>query len=62
MKANVTKTKVLLFERHERMAKCKVLYLGSMLTRDGKCDSDVENRVNAGNIVNGDLHAFLDIT
>jgi hypothetical protein len=35
------------------------VYLGSMFTRDGKCDSDKERRVNAGNIVNGALHAFV---
>jgi hypothetical protein len=29
------------------------VYLGSMFTRDGKCDSDIERRVNAGNMVNG---------
>ncbi|XP_060809954.1 uncharacterized protein LOC132904043 [Amyelois transitella] len=26
---------------------------------DGKCDSDIERRVNAGNMVNGALHAFM---
>jgi hypothetical protein len=35
------------------------VYLGSVLTRDGKCDSDIERRVNAGNKVNGALHAFI---
>jgi hypothetical protein len=30
-----------------------------MFTRDGKCNSDIKRRVNAGNIVNGALHAFM---
>jgi hypothetical protein len=32
-------------------------YLRLMFTRDGKCD--VERNVNACNIVNGALHAFM---
>jgi hypothetical protein len=61
MKVYVTKTKVLVFERDERMTNCEIfingekveqvkefVYLGSMFTRDGKCDSDIEKRVNAG--------------
>jgi hypothetical protein len=35
------------------------VYLGSMFTRDGKCDSDIDRRVIAGNMVNGALHAFM---
>jgi hypothetical protein len=34
------------------------VYLGSMFTRDGKCDSVIERKVNAGKMVNGALHAF----
>jgi hypothetical protein len=30
-----------------------------MFTRDGKCDSDIERRVSAGNMVNGSLHSFM---
>jgi hypothetical protein len=30
-----------------------------MFTRDGKYDSDIERRVNAGNMVTGALHAFM---
>jgi hypothetical protein len=29
------------------------VYLGSMFTRDRKCDSHIERRVNAGNMVKG---------
>jgi hypothetical protein len=36
------------------------VYLGSMFTRDGKCDNDIQRRMNAGNMVNGTLHAFID--
>jgi hypothetical protein len=63
MKVNVTKTKVLVFERDEGMTNCEIfingekveqvkefVYLGSLFTRDGKCDSDIERRVNAGNM------------
>jgi hypothetical protein len=73
MKVNVTKTKVLVFERDERMTLCEIfvngekveqvkefVYLGSMFTRDGKYDSDIVRRVNAGNSVNGALHAFMN--
>ena len=35
------------------------VYLGSMFTRDGKIDADVERRVNAGNNVNGAIHAVV---
>jgi hypothetical protein len=30
-----------------------------MFTRDGKRDSDIERRMNADNMVNGALHAFM---
>jgi hypothetical protein len=72
MIVNVTKIKVLVFKRDERMTNCEIfingekveqvkefVYLGSMFTRDGKCDSDIERRVNAGNMVCGALHAFM---
>ncbi|KAI5643560.1 hypothetical protein NE865_04362 [Phthorimaea operculella] len=36
------------------------VYLGSKFTSDGKCESDIERRVNAGNMVNGALHAFMN--
>ena len=66
MNINVNKTKVMVFEREEDVSVCDVkindvsveqmkefVYLGSMFTRDGKIDADVERRVNAGNKVNG---------
>lgn len=72
MKMNVSKTKVMVFEREENMTTCEIrigderveqvkefVYLGSKLTSDGKCDSDIERRVVAGNHVNGALHNFM---
>jgi hypothetical protein len=72
MKVIVTKTKVSVFERDERMTNYEIfingekveqvkefVYLRSMFTRDGKCDSDIERRVNAGNMVNGALNASM---
>jgi hypothetical protein len=32
---------------------------GSIFTRDGKWDSDIERRLNSGNNVNVALHAFM---
>jgi hypothetical protein len=32
----------------------------SDFTRDGKCDSDIERKVNGGNTVNGALYAFMN--
>lgn len=72
MKVNVSKTKVMVIERDECMTECDIMiggekieqvrefvYLGSMFTRDGKYEGDVERRVKAGNRVNGALHAFM---
>jgi hypothetical protein len=72
IKVNVTKTKVLVIERDEGMTACEIfingekleqvkefVYLGLMFTKDGKCDSDIVTRVNAGDIVIGALHAFM---
>ena len=55
---NVNNTKVMVFEREEDVSVCEVkindvsveqmkesVYLGSMFTRDGKIDADVERRV-----------------
>ena len=35
------------------------IYLGSMFTRDGKINADVERRVNAGNKVNKKVYIFI---
>jgi hypothetical protein len=49
-----------IFMNGEKVEQVKeFVYLGSMFTRDEKCDSDIERRVNAGNMVNGALHAFM---
>ena len=66
MNINVNKTKEIVFERDEDVSLCEVkinnmcveqvnefVCLGSMFTKDGKIDADVERRVNAGNKVNG---------
>ena len=37
----------------------RFVYLGSMFTRDGKIDADVEKRVNAENKVNSSIHAVV---
>jgi hypothetical protein len=71
MKVNVTKTKEV-FERDEIMTKSEVfikgqkveqvkefVYLRSMFMGDREYDSDIERRVNSGNIVNGALHDFM---
>ena len=73
MKMNVKKTKVMVFERDEAVTHCNIVigdeqieqvnefvYLGSKFTRDGKYESDIERRVNAGNMVNGALHSFMN--
>ncbi|KAI5635653.1 reverse transcriptase (RNA-dependent DNA polymerase) domain-containing protein [Phthorimaea operculella] len=73
MKVNVGKTKAMVFEKEEGMTECNIMieeerveqvkefvYLGSKFTSDGKCESDIERRVNAGNMVNGALHAFMN--
>ncbi|KAG7296450.1 hypothetical protein JYU34_020192 [Plutella xylostella] len=72
MKVNVNKTKVMVFEREEDITECKItienekagqvnefVYLGSLFTRDGKCEGDIERRVKAENKVNGALHSFM---
>ncbi|KAG7300726.1 hypothetical protein JYU34_015052 [Plutella xylostella] len=72
MKVNVSKTKVMVFERDEEVTECEItienerveqvnefVYLGSLFTRDGKCEGDIERRVKAGNKVNGALHSFM---
>ncbi|GBP67518.1 hypothetical protein EVAR_49885_1 [Eumeta japonica] len=73
MKVNVGKNKVMVFERGESTTECDILiecekveqvkefvYLGSLITNDGKHDSDIERRVNAGNKVNGALLAIMN--
>ncbi|XP_063542355.1 uncharacterized protein LOC134750982 [Cydia strobilella] len=72
MKINVSKTKVMVFEKEEYMTNCEILigqerveqvkefvYLGTLFTRNGKHDKDIERRVSAGNRVNGALNAFM---
>ncbi|XP_063537021.1 uncharacterized protein LOC134746536 [Cydia strobilella] len=72
IKINVSKTKVMVFEKEEYMTNCEILigqerveqvkefvYLGTLFTRDGKHDKDIERRVSAGNRVNGALNAFM---
>jgi hypothetical protein len=44
---------------HEICPSTVICMLINKITRDGKCDSDIERRVNAGNLVNGALHAFM---
>ena len=59
---NANNTKVLIFERDEEMTECKisvngkileqvneVVYLGSMFSRDERCEMDVKRRIAAGN-------------
>ncbi|KAI5644400.1 reverse transcriptase (RNA-dependent DNA polymerase) domain-containing protein [Phthorimaea operculella] len=73
MKVNVSKTKAMVFEKEDSATECNIIieeerveqvkefvYLGSKFTSDGKCESDIERRVNAGNMVNGALHAFMN--
>lgn len=72
MKVNVTKTKVMVFERDEEMTDCTVMlggekveqvrefvYLGSLFTRDGKSEEDIERRVKKGNSVSGAIHSVM---
>lgn len=72
MKVNVKKTKVMVFERSLTVTECLVMlenerveqvesfvYLGSMFTRDGLYDEDIERRVNAGNKVYGALGSLV---
>lgn len=72
MKMNVSKTKVMVFEKDEIMTDCEIMigeerleqvkefvYLGTLFTGDGKHEKDIERRVNAGNRVNGALNAFM---
>ena len=69
---NANKTKVLIFERDEERTKCKisvtgkileqvkeVVYLGSMFSRDGRYEMDVERRIAADNRVNGALAVLM---
>ncbi|KAI5640813.1 reverse transcriptase (RNA-dependent DNA polymerase) domain-containing protein [Phthorimaea operculella] len=73
MKVNVSKTKTMVLEKEDSTTECNIMieeerveqvkefvYLGSKFTSDGKCESDIERRVNAGNMVNGALHAFMN--
>ncbi|KAI5644163.1 reverse transcriptase (RNA-dependent DNA polymerase) domain-containing protein [Phthorimaea operculella] len=73
MKVNVSKTKAMVLEKEDSTTECNIMieeerveqvkefvYLGSKFTSDGKCESDIERRVNAGNMVNGALHAFMN--
>jgi hypothetical protein len=69
---NVEKSNVMVFERNESMTECKIVvngeslkqveefvYLGSMFTRDGNMEKDIERRVSAGNRVNGALKSVV---
>ena len=68
---NVDKCKVLVFERSDLVTECNVLvdgvnleqvnefvYLGSMMSRDGRIDREIERRVSAGCKVLGALGTF----
>ncbi|GBP60060.1 hypothetical protein EVAR_44270_1 [Eumeta japonica] len=65
MKVNVSKTKMMVFERGESTTECNIhkegekveqvkefVYLGSLSTNDGKHDKDIEGKVNTENKVN----------
>ena len=69
---NVKKTKVMIFERESVRTECVIqvqneeleqvneyVYLGSMFTRDGRCESDIERRKTAGTKVNGALRPIM---
>ncbi|KAI5632627.1 reverse transcriptase (RNA-dependent DNA polymerase) domain-containing protein [Phthorimaea operculella] len=75
VKVNVSKTKKIykIFEKEDSTTECNIIieeerveqmkefvYLGSKFTSDGKSESDIERRVNAGNMVIGALHAFMN--
>ncbi|GBP84313.1 hypothetical protein EVAR_66301_1 [Eumeta japonica] len=67
IKANVGKTKMMVFERGESVTECekieqmkKFVYLVRMFTNDGKHERDIERRVNAGNKENGTLLAIMN--
>ncbi|KAJ2950377.1 hypothetical protein O0L34_g8620 [Tuta absoluta] len=55
----MTECKIMIEEERVEQVK-EFVYLGSVFTSDGKCESDIERRVNAGNMVNGALHAFMN--
>ncbi|GBP32763.1 hypothetical protein EVAR_18916_1 [Eumeta japonica] len=67
MEINVSKTKVMLFERSESMTECDI-YIESeraeqvrtLFTNDGKHDRNMERRVNAGKKMNGALLAIMN--
>lgn len=72
MKINVSKTKVMVLERDEKVTECRIMigdekveqvnefvYLGCVFTRDGKYEEDIERRVKLGNQVNGALHSLM---
>jgi hypothetical protein len=72
LKMNVSKTKVLVFERDEARTSCKItvenecleqvneyVYLGSMFSRDGKCEREIERRKVAGSRVGGALRPIM---
>ncbi|XP_026317751.1 uncharacterized protein LOC113228612 [Hyposmocoma kahamanoa] len=72
MKINAEKTKVMIFERNENVTVCNIkiqgmiidqvnefVYLGSVFTRDGKFDEDIERRVRKGNAVNGAISGVM---
>ena len=65
---NVSKTKILVFERENVRTECVIkigdecleqvneyVYLGSLFSREGKCDLEIERRKMAGNRMNGVL-------
>ena len=72
MNINVNNTTVVEFGTDKDVSLCDVkindvsmeqvndfVYLGSMFTRNGKIDADVERRVNAGKKVDGGIHAVV---
>ena len=72
LKMNVKKTKVMVFEREVERTDCVVkvnndcleqvdeyVYLGSLFTRDGRCDGEIERRKLAGDRINGVLRPVI---
>lgn len=69
---NVSKTTVIVIERVEIVTECDIeigserlaeviefVYLGSRLTRDGKCEGDIEKSVKVENRVNRTSYTFM---
>ncbi|GBO99699.1 hypothetical protein EVAR_795_1 [Eumeta japonica] len=70
LKVDVGKTKVIVFKKGESTSECDIhievdqvkefIYSGSLYTTDGKHDTDIERRVNAGIKKNGALLAIMN--